>query len=1126
MRIHSLEVSAFGPFRDRVDIDFDAVSDAGLFLVHGPTGAGKTSLLDAVCFALFADVPGDRSARSLASQHAEPGTRPVVTLDFTSSGRRLRVTRSPAFTRPGRGTDVPATVHLEEHDGSAWSTLATRHGEADDVIRTVIGLGRDQFARVVMLPQGDFAAFLRAGADERAQLLQRLFDVSGFTDVEAWLGQQRRAAAEQVRAESARLQEALRSLGDGLAALPHSVDADPLRETPPVADTDWTGLPIAEIPAALDGTLGQLEELAGLAQAVLDAASLDEATATTQESAARRTAELQTRGRRASLLLDEMAEGAAATDALRARLEAADRSACCDAAIGLQRAASDDASDAGERLATARLEALSTLTAEFAERVDLTAAAATLSPDMTGDLATFSPETAAFLAEPVTLTPGTAALLAEQLGAARSHSDPILLAGRAATAAAQQAHTWAGHADEILSAASTFEALESRRRTIADEIAAHSATAERSREAALALVSAKSALASLAERTSLLAQLAEARDSAARAGLAAEHAREVWTTAREQLVSLQEARLADMAGELAASLDDGCPCPVCGSTQHPTPAQRHSGVTPEQIEAAEGARADAESRHTRACAALARDQSQVETLVGRLGEGPLDAELTLAMAEATERVQSLTETAGQLSLATAALGRARDEASATAAEVTALQTRTSQLVEGLDAAAASTTQELLRLRGQLAEHRGDCCCVAVPDEAAARAAVSEAIEALGSAAGLDADGSRDRRAAAIGAGLTQAGQALTALAAALAGVRRGHTSTVTAVERLLTAHQTRETASATLRERAVALREVLRDNDFDDEAAALEAALPLRERTGLREQIGAYDREWTRAQDVLADAEVAVAMAADEPDLAAATERLRETKRAHLQAKAAETTAREALTRAQSQAARIRAQVGSLGPAQERSHALSALADLTQGHGDNVRKMALSTYVLAARLERVVSLSNERLATMGDGRYELEYDDTPANRRSRAGLGLAVRDRWTGHSRDTSTLSGGESFMVSLSLALGLADAVREEAGGFDLQTLFIDEGFGTLDEERLEEVMAVLDTLRSGGRAVGVVSHVGDLRLRIPVQIEVAKTPQGSSVRVRHDGTDASHDGTDASHDATDAGREGTDAA
>ena len=152
--------------------------------------------------------------------------------------------------------------------------------------------------------------------------------------------------------------------------------------------------------------------------------------------------------------------------------------------------------------------------------------------------------------------------------------------------------------------------------------------------------------------------------------------------------------------------------------------------------------------------------------------------------------------------------------------------------------------------------------------------------------------------------------------------------------------------------------------------------------------------------------------------------------------------------------------------------------------------------MLAARLERVVALANERLALMDQGRFRLEHDPGRAARGARSGLGLIVHDEWTGMTRPPASLSGGESFMASLALALGLADAIRESSGGQEIQTLFVDEGFGSLDEDSLEHVMTVLDGLRDGGRAVGVVSHLGDLRDRIPARLEVVKSPQGSHVR------------------------------
>ncbi|MFD5643629.1 SbcC/MukB-like Walker B domain-containing protein, partial [Streptomyces anulatus] len=191
-------------------------------------------------------------------------------------------------------------------------------------------------------------------------------------------------------------------------------------------------------------------------------------------------------------------------------------------------------------------------------------------------------------------------------------------------------------------------------------------------------------------------------------------------------------------------------------------------------------------------------------------------------------------------------------------------------------------------------------------------------------------------------------------------------------------------------------------------------------------------------------------------------------------------------------------EVRRLGPVRQEYERIARLAGLAAGtSADNERKMRLEAYVLAARLEQVAAAATARLQRMSSGRYTLVHSDARTGGR-RAGLGLHVVDAWTGSERDTATLSGGETFFASLALALGLADVVTEEAGGVRLDTLFIDEGFGSLDDQTLDEVLDVLDSLRERDRSVGIVSHVADLRRRIPVRLEVVKERQGSSVRHR----------------------------
>ena len=171
-----------------------------------------------------------------------------------------------------------------------------------------------------------------------------------------------------------------------------------------------------------------------------------------------------------------------------------------------------------------------------------------------------------------------------------------------------------------------------------------------------------------------------------------------------------------------------------------------------------------------------------------------------------------------------------------------------------------------------------------------------------------------------------------------------------------------------------------------------------------------------------------------------------------------------------------------------------ALTSAVQGNEPNTKRMRLETYVLAAQLEEIVTAANARLATMTSGRYTLQHDDSVQYRNTRSGLGLAILDEHTGRARPTHSLSGGETFLASLALALGLAEVVTNQAGGITLDTLFIDEGFGSLDGDTLDIAMSTLDSLRSGGRTIGLISHVEAMKEQIPAKLRIEVTDSGAS--------------------------------
>jgi exonuclease SbcC len=285
---------------------------------------------------------------------------------------------------------------------------------------------------------------------------------------------------------------------------------------------------------------------------------------------------------------------------------------------------------------------------------------------------------------------------------------------------------------------------------------------------------------------------------------------------------------------------------------------------------------------------------------------------------------------------------------------------------------------------------------------------------------------------------------------------------------------------------------------FETPQAAAAALLDDDAHRELQHRLDAWQSEEAAVRAVLAETDTAAAAQLPPADLATteraaalASQRLREA-----------ASARDAAARRCSEldrlSARSAAGVRRLAPLREEYDRVARLATLAAGtSADNERKMRLESYVLAARLEQVAAAASVRLQRMSSGRYTLVHSDDRSGR-GRSGLGLHVVDAWTGRERDTATLSGGETFFASLALALGLADVVTDEAGGVRLDTLFIDEGFGSLDDQTLDEVLDVLDSLRERDRSVGIVSHVADLRRRIHAQLEVVKDRSGSVLRQR----------------------------
>jgi exonuclease SbcC len=994
MRVHRLEIEAIGPFAERVTIDVDALSAEGLFLIHGPTGSGKTSLLDAICFALYADVPGARSKRGLRSDHAAQDAVPRVTLELTAGLRRLRLTRSPEFSRPKkRGTgllSVQAQVSLEEHLDGRWVGLSTRHDEVADVVKDVLGMGMSQFAKVVLLPQGEFAAFLRSTPDDRREVLERLFDISAFSDVEAWLAQARRDAGGDLERARGRLTSGLARVEDVLADL-----ADPLAGPPVEA------LPCdPSVGALLTEIMVTLDHRVSTTMAAFDAASIAERAAAESLAEGKTVDVLRTRGARALSQLEVLAASEPEHQQRAHVLAEAERAASLAGHVAaLDRAEADAATARAAAEHSRQSLAPSPLAWASDHEVD----------DALGRLHDLD----ATVAELVRHT---------QEAAARSQRRDSLAARLRRLATARRV------------AAELVAASEAERDDLTEQGRLRAAGAGRIAELELLVTGAH-------DRITLLD--AADLDLSRAAGLAPRRTtlREAVVDARTELLDLRQRRLDDMSAELALALTEGAPCPVCGGVEHPHPASAIDPVSAEQLVAAE---------------------HRVDEVTTQLRD--VEVEIETLTASAATRLATLGG-ASRESLEAEATARS-DELSAARDDAQAHAVIASRLVE----LAAELEDQRARLTSTIAQDETATALLGELD--AQHEAAALRVADLWAAHASCPCGTEDA---------TDHGR--------LAHLLGEHRSALEAL------------AGATLRAEASAraLDEALAGAGFSGREQARAALRSPGEVALLRAQVTAHEEDGAAARAVLADPEVSSALAADPVDLQALQAAEVAARAAMLAAQAVRDDAARGLRLLERLVPDVEAACAAVAAAEAHDTRVRDLADTTSGTGpDNTLRMRLTAYVLAARLEKVAGLANERLAVMGGGRFVLEHSDERAARGARSGLGLRVLDQWTGRVRDTATLSGGESFMASLALALGLADAVREESGGFDLGTLFIDEGFGSLDDDSLEQVLTVLDGLREGGRAVGVVSHVADLRTRITHQAVVHKGASGSTVEVR----------------------------
>ncbi len=1129
MRLEHLTITGFGPYADGQEIDFAQLHASGLFSVTGPTGSGKTTIFDALTYALYGTVPGARSeaAGSIRSHHVPPGVKTEVALEFTTNEGRWRVRRSPEYERPksrGTGTTLQrAAVSLHRCTETGWQPISGNRHEIDNRLAELVGLRRDQFERVVLLPQGEFRRLLHARSRERRELFRTLFGTEAIERAVQGLRQHARQAAEAAAAQVVIVDEQRSEAEELLGAIEEAVAAHP-DDSVPMLPVSCSGPGDAGDPHALGASLRRLEVgHVELSRRVLPALRAVEqrfrAEAATASSARDRAVDQAEAIQRRSDLVAEIAQVELALipseqDAARAELA---RRAQPVIAIERRRQKAATDFDAATTEAGSAHADLCAAAADAGEAIDLAG------PGPLRD------RTQRRLQELEDLATAAEHLTVERrrladnrrhihLMSERIHQTERALqqaeTDRAASARAVQEAAAAGerlaeldaglaHIERDLAVARRRDAA---RRRMADADAAITgldAEILQGEDQIASLISERDALAPMAtKKHDRQAALDTARrtleEASKRDALELEidgRTRQV-SEAAQRVVDLTDRYIAGVAPRLAGELSEGAPCPVCGSCTHPNPARTGDGSPP--VEESELDRAARD--HLTATAALAALRATLDE-VTLPGERTVDACETAVRAAETELVESQAAAARTADIEVAleqvrsrvdSFGRRRGEAAtALAIEARRVDDATEALSERVECDVSGLDDELTRLRTER-DHVLTLQQQAVP----AKRAVERHDEDIDRwETSLAA--TREERAAALAASeeISRTVQQLSNRLTPLGSQTPAERSSV--LTRLLESLQIAAAADGRLAEaggevaRLVAERDrILAGSGIPSIDEALAAALPpdeIEELEAVHAELRTRLTEGRSALDQLDRMDIP----ADPPDLETLSALAEDAGRAAQRATEERIRVEQLEARARAGAERLGRHVEALDDIRAAADRAQRVASLCEGKG--AARIGLEAYVLRTHLDQVVQFANLRLDSISAGRYRLRLADAALDGRNEWGLDLLIGDAHTGAERDVRSLSGGETFYTSLTLALGLSD-VLSNRGATAVDSVFIDEGFGSLDPDVIDLTIDVLHQLQGDGVTVGVITHVEAVRDALRAGLVVERRPGGDS--------------------------------
>ena len=1023
MKPISLTIEAFGPYRDSVTLDFSALQDHSMFLISGPTGAGKTSILDAMVYALYGEPSGEvRKTDAIRSDFAEPERMTRVDFSFAIGEAQYRVERLPKqLVAKKRGTgmreqNASATVY-EMKDGE-WKVIATSAAAIRDTIQRIIGFRKDQFLQVVLLPQGEFRKLLVASTSEREELLHTLFRTELYRRLQDALksayDEAKSGIEENITKQSALLQSIPHDEEIPVLTIEHVREL--LKDREPHRDTL-----VVERDKAVD-VVDQFNALRNewalynqVQQSLIEATNKLEL--------------VKEREKERSSLHEKVQFLTGLTPSYELYKQLGDKQAV--------------------------LKTLKTALSDAKKSVD---AATQQESKCTEDYEVLVSHAETIQAKRTTLA---------QLRQQAEKFDELALLNQELTTLKSKL--------EIQDREKSEAKLQAQHKLVADleaELVEVRKQFQANSKALESIPHIQEQLSQLQRYSELLAEKQKAQnDIDAKEGALAILDESV-KNSTVQLERLEHLMAEGRAFELVHLVVDNEPCPVCGSIEHPQLASKPELYpTKEEVEEARAVRDGALQKR-------ASEIGQKETLSVRLHE--LDKQVKDQVSELKSSIADFSEDT---------FDSTQQDLWSQMNRLTALRKDTEQLTKII----TKNEHDLIEGKDTLAKLEIDHNELLndLHDAAVQISSVQAKIDGLSKILPTTDLDAWHKQIESLETEINTYDEQLKLCKSSLDAAKEQLNAKRGRLE-ILFAQVQEETKNLDgfYQEYVKSLQSIsVSEDDFIDALGDYKAL------DAFRTELHALDEAFSTAQAVY-DAALKHAQSVIEPSDTVPDEvydtavEKRDNLVGSLAAWDKETKHIETTL------ASLEELEKAMGEAREEITFLSRLNDLANGGEQGFKNVTFERYVLGAILDEVVYAANLRLQKMSRSRYSLERSDYTGGGRGKQGLDLAVMDAFTGQSRPANTLSGGETFLASMALALGLADVIQSYAGGIHMDTMFIDEGFGTLDPDTLELAMETLVQLQSSGRLIGMISHVPELKTRIPAHLEVTRGDDGSTAK------------------------------